>query len=670
MDLVLEWFSKLTDQPVSAFQELVTHIRPDDADDIESTTATIQAICYQLDHHPEIRARLRKALRIVLTESDAGSLYAESGILPNEGLFTEVWQRLSYKLLPPVLDSTSLKDNLHVIFPKRMDGKWLTKVPDDVLRQLLHAIRFDEVPGNFDRAWLAILDALVTISCRIAGIGVEPELMRHFRISTPDSSPFVAQLVEVRRFVEVARMAIQEGHPMQDDARHIDVLFAQGEEVVQRIRRNASRNGTSIRLTTYLLRLEQLIARARLLLAMVEDHIHPAGGHAQLDRMVSLWRELVAAECDRYNLRAHIRQSTGLLALEVTERASRTGEHYVTATRAEYWRMFRSALGAGAIVPIMAIQKVFIAQAKFPPLIEALLFSFNYGLGFVLIYVLQFTIATKQPAMTASHIAATLESVRGKRVALGRLAEMIACISRTQLIAIAGNVLLALPVAFVLALSWSWLVGTPILAPQKAALLVQDIHPWYSLALVHAAIAGVWLFLAGLISGYYDNLALYGRIADRLRQVGWLGRLIGPQRLQQLSNYIGDHLGGLAGNFFFGVLLGSTAFVGLILGLPLDIRHITFAAANVGLSLEVLGPALAWQEWLVALVGVLLIGAFNLAVSFCLALSVALRSRQVSFQRGGELLGLLWQILRQRPRAFFLPPRRSKAGGESSGSVK
>lgn len=658
MDVVLEWFAKIPEHPVSAFQRLVAQLRPRDVDDVASTTAALQALCYQLDHHPEVRANMREALRVLLLESDAGSLYAESGILSNEGFFTELGQKLSYKILPPVLDERSLKDNLHVIFPERMDGEWLALVPDEVVRQVLQALRFDEAGDLFERAWLAILDALLTISCRIAGIGVEPELMRHFRVSTPDSSPFVAQLVEVRDFVDSARKALQDGEPLQRDARHIDVLFAQGEEVVQRIRRNASRNGTSIRLTTYLLRLGQLISRARMLFAMVEDHIHRVEGDAQLDRMVALLRDLVAAECDRYNLRAHVRQSTSLLALEVTEKASRTGEHYVTTTRTEYWRMFRSALGAGAIIPLMAFLKVFIAKAQFPPLIEALLFSLNYGLGFVLIYILQFTIATKQPAMTASHIAATLETVRGKRVALGRLADMIACISRTQLVAIAGNVLLALPLAFLLAMLWFWLVGAPLVAPQKAELLVQDIHPWRSLALFYAAIAGVWLFLAGLISGYYDNLALYNRIPERLRQLSWLGRLIGSHRLRRLADYVGNHLGGLAGNFFFGFLLGSTGFVGLIIGLPLDIRHITFAAANVGLSLEVLGWGLAWQEVSLALLGVLLIGALNLAVSFALALSLAMRSRQVSFQRSGELVGLLWQMLRQRPRVFFLPPPR------------
>jgi len=38
------------------------------------------------------------------------------------------------------------------------------------------------------------------------------------------------------------------------------------------------------------------------------------------------------------------RQSVGLLALRVTENASRAGEHYITETRSEYFAMWRSAL--------------------------------------------------------------------------------------------------------------------------------------------------------------------------------------------------------------------------------------------------------------------------------------------------------------------------------------
>jgi site-specific recombinase len=72
------------------------------------------------------------------------------------------------------------------------------------------------------------------------------------------------------------------------------------------------------------------------------------------------------------------------------------------------------------------------------------------------------------------------------------------------------------------------------------------------------------------------------------------------------------------------VLLGITGYIGYLLSLPLDIRHVAFASANLGYATAVPARAL---EFLLYLVFVLLIGAVNLWVSFGLALYVALKAR-------------------------------------------
>jgi site-specific recombinase len=59
--------------------------------------------------------------------------------------------------------------------------------------------------------------------------------------------------------------------------------------------------------------------------------------------------------------------------------------------------------------------------------------------------------------------------------------------------------------------------------------------------------------------------------------------------------------------------------------------------------------------------GVALIGFTNLAVSFALALWVALRARGAEFRRTGELLALLWREFRARPGRFFLPSHAAPA---------
>jgi len=90
----------------------------------------------------------------------------------------------------------------------------------------------------------------------------------------------------------------------------------------------------------------------------------------------------------------------------------------------------------------------------------------------------------------------------------------------------------------------------------------RDIDPFGTPALFYAAIAGIWLFVAGLISGYYDNKALYTRMGQRVRQLRFMCRLLGPARCARVSQYIEDNLGGLMGNLFLGILRGANGTVG------------------------------------------------------------------------------------------------------------
>ena len=209
-------------------------------------------------------------------------------------------------------------------------------------------------------------------------------------------------------------------------------------------------------------------------------------------------------------------------------------------------------------------------------------------------------------------------------------------------------------------------LGWSAAQPAKAAHLLHDLHPWQSLALFHAAIAAVYLFLSGLISGYYDNLALYHRVPQRLRRVKWLRALLGEARLGRLANYVEHNLGALAGNFLFGCMLGFTPMVGVLLGLPLDIRHVAFAAANfayglVGVQFNVTLAALA-----LTFSGVLLVGFVNLAVSFSLALRVALRSRGISRVQTAGLWPRVLRRFLQRPRDFLWPPAATAGATGSS----
>lgn len=659
MEALLQQHLQDSGDPAKLIAVLTAKIRPPKACDADHAAHMIQALCHILGRRPELRTALRDALFELLCTRKPVSLYVESGVLPSTGFFSELHRRISHKLLPDAIDTGYLKDILALIFIRQDDDVWVSAVADACWLELLLALRFDEQPADdgLPVPLRGILDAVLVLSYRISSIGLEPELIRNEPALEEFASPFLTQNDEVGEYLEQFASVWQNPELELQDEKHILVLLDQCSQVIQKVRRTASRFGTSISLTFLLQRLTQQMERMEALLAILADLRQDKTGSSAQPLFVSLFKTLVSGECHKNDVRQHWQESLELLALRVTENASRTGEHYITSTRAEYFSLLRSAMGAGLVIAFMAALKLFAARQQLPPLTEALVFSLNYGLGFMLIHILHFTVATKQPAMTASAIAASISESGGKNRDLESLTSIIAQTLRSQLAAILGNVLIVVPMAMLIAWGVFTVSGTHFITPEKAHHLLADTDPIHSLAVFYAAIAGVCLFLSGLIAGHHDNLAVYNKIPQRLKQLRWLRRLLGQARLARVANYVENNLGALAGNFYFGCMLGGMTAIGTLFGLPVDIRHVTFSSAYLGFSLVGLDFTLAPQEVLLAVLGIALIGLTNLMVSFTLALSVAIKARKVTYAHWGMLLQSLGRRFRQHPGEFFLPPK-------------
>lgn len=124
----------------------------------------------------------------------------------------------------------------------------------------------------------------------------------------------------------------------------------------------------------------------------------------------------------------------------------------------------------------------------------------------------------------------------------------------------------------------------------------------------------------------------------------------------------------MAGNFLFGIMLGSTATLGYILGLPIDIRHIAFASANFIQGLMNINGSPEIGLIIVSFLGVLLIGLTNLFVSFTLTIIVALRARRVRFEQWKPLAKLVLTHFLTRPSDFFWPPKQPITVDDDSSS--
>jgi site-specific recombinase len=667
--------------------ELFAALRPRHPDDGTRATANVRTLCQLLMGNQQQVLALRNYMLRVLASRRHTSLYTDLGILSNDGFFSELRRRLSYRILPPALEDVYLSDALDQILYVKTDTRWISAVPAsdwlalfDILA-LADRTAFDEGLASDNHIALAgMLDAIRTLSYRICAIGLEPKLIRIHPEIEKFESPFLMQNVEVNAYLDGYARLLNGDSSNNEDAKHLLVMLDQCDGVVAKIRKNALNQGTSIALTYLLVALTQSIERLRKLLFLVDvtgQLPNPVNVERAYDAYVAglqnasaapaisprraaavtLGLELIEADNNKYAVQKLFADNIDLLARNVTEHASRTGEHYIAESRSVYGAMFLSSAGAGFIIGFMALLKILASYLRTAPLVEAFLYSLNYSFGFMLIHVLHFTVATKQPAMTASRIAAGLHSHDGRHIDLGSMSELIVKVLRTQLVSVLGNLALGIPVAYLIAVTYSALMGHHLVSPEKARHLLHDIDPVASLALFHAMIAGVCLFVAGLVSGYYDNKALYSRMAQRISQLRGLGRLLGQDRLHRLAQYIEDNLGGLMGNFYFGILLGTIGTLGDLLGLPIDIRHITFSAANFATALVGLDNQITWQVAVTSVVGILSIGTVNLLVSFGLALWVALRSRQVRFDHGILLLQILARRFWDGPADFFIAPR-------------
>lgn len=663
MEDILEQMGKPGADDIQLWVALVNRLRPPPNRVGERGSSEFGSLARLLEERDDLRLRLRRSLTSEFQRRKVVSLYVSSGLLPSTGFFSETARRISGRLLPEVVDPSYMKGVLSVVFHRVDDEVWVNTISDENWIAFINLIfatdpddapatATDEVPGPV----LELIEALRILSYQVCSIGLDPELVRIDPTLEEHESPFMAQNAELVSYLGHYKTWWHNRKTSVVDEKHLTVMLDQCRDVVIRIRRRAAKIGTSLSLTFKLERLQQHLDRVSVILMMLIRLREGRTVPSIAADITHLAKTVIHAECRKNKLSDYWGKNLELLSLRMTESASKTGERYIASNRSEHFGILRSAALGGLIIALMAALKLVLGWQGFAPLNGALAFCLNYGIGFALIHVLGGTVATKQPAMTANAIAASIGEAKGKHRNLDNLVELIVRTIRSQITAIVGNVGVAIPTAMLLSLLVFWGSGSHFLTHAESMRMLEDVNPLAG-TVFFAGIAGVCLFLSGLIAGYYDNLSAYGRIPQRLLQLRWPRRVFGEMRMQRVSAYVERNLGALAGNFFFGFLLGGVTALGVLFGLPLDIRHIAFSSAYVGYSIVGLDFAVPMQLALLSAAGVLLIGITNLSVSFALTLTVAMRARRITFAQGQDLVHLLLKRLLRRPHDFLFSPR-------------
>jgi site-specific recombinase len=610
----------------------------------------LRCLASALEAYAPYRAALSRQIFLTLDECSGINFLACMGLPGDRGFAAESVDRVMRRLLPEPVDRGSLTQLMGGLFPSPRDHKWLASVPDDVL------IRFGKALGEtldaqrcFAPLGRASLDAVALLATRISAVGLSEAIRMRSPSSSLRESPFFQLPRAVDAFVslhkeETPAQVLQQAHACQQ---LIDSCAAIAQVVVG----NLEERGVSIDvvyrlelITKSLDRLSELLVR----LAAASDSEVYVGSR---DLLV----KLLAARLTDRRLSEIARSNLHLLARKIIERAGHSGEHYITSSRAEYFKMLLSAGGGGVLTTATATLKFLVGWAHFAPFVEGILSATNYAGSFVLMQFLGLTLATKQPSMTAAALAASLKRTAG-HPDLTELVMLIARITRSQLAAAIGNVGLVIPASLALDFAHRLVLGHSFLDTSTADYVLHSLHPAKSGTIFYAALTGVLLWMSSIGAGWLENFIVYHRVAEAIAEHR-LGRWLGRGTMRSLARGLTHNVGGVGGSCTLGFLLGMTPIMGKFLGLPLDVRHVTLSTGALTLAVSSMGPsAVGVQGLLWSALGIAIIGTLNFGVSFVLALAVALRAREVDQADQVRLLRSVALTFLRSPKQFFLPP--------------
>lgn len=608
-----------------------------------------------LKSNPASANNFRHYIYTVFSERPFNLSLTEANILSENAFFPELKKRILNKVLPPVENENTvwyLIDN--VSFRPKKDLEYLHNIPENEIDEFLNILG---ISGFIERPNVKseLIFSMNILSWRVTGMALEVDVVRMAPEYRNFDNPFLALQNELEALAEDFKINPEiQLHSKDSRYKQIKIYAEQCQDFVNIAFKNSSKYGISGKINQSLLKIRQQTQRiSEIVNLLIIDQPEDV-----LIKSKQLIFNILSYKSHKNNISDLINDSTRLISHLITNHTAETGSHYITSSRKQYMKMFYKASGGGIIVGALCILKMLYGFMPGSDFFHAFLYSLNYAMGFVMIYLMGFTLATKQPAMTAATMTKVLSEQENTKTNYTEFADLVSKLFRSQFIAFVGNVLLSFPIALLIIYGLD-VFFSQNLAVEKSDRLLKDLNPFESKAILHACIAGFYLFISGIISGNIGNNSVFYQIPDRIAKNLPIKRMFGARFAKSLSKYYAKNWAGIVSNFWFGVFLGATAPIGLFFGLDLDIRHITFAAGNFAIGLYGKDFSVESSVFWISLITVFVIGFFNFLVSFSLSMFLAFRSRKMNFGEVREIYRAIFRYFLRNPLKFFLPLQSS-----------
>jgi site-specific recombinase len=613
----------------------------------------VQIFLDTVEAQPALQDKLRAWWLALADKVDMTTLLADFGFAPRNALFSEVAERLRTKLLPGSPETIDASELFMLALPVASDAKWIAALPEPLLQRMTALLRAPDATGITGAThWqYLLLDAITYCAGQILSTGFAPELRLRMSETAREAQPFHALIRDVEQLRRQVLAMPADPQAVEQAAQQLRDRLEACRSAAATVYAHLEDHGISVGLVFRIRQLRERILRVRDLLDCLLSATPTLAGARLLSKLV-----LVAQE--RRSLRALMASNSSLLAAKVAERSAETGEHYITRDGAEYRSMLAKASGGGAVMAFTTLAKFALYALALSPFWAGFAAGVNYALSFVLIQLLHFTVATKQPAMTAPAMAAKLKDL-GTGEAVEAFVDEVTHLVRSQVAAVLGNVLVVFPAVLVLCLLFALLKGAPTLSPETAAHSLKSLH-LLGPSVLFAAFTGVLLFASSIIAGWTENWFVLHRLDSAMQYNPRITHMLGTARAARWAQFLRENISGFAANVSLGFMLGLVPVIATFFGLGLDVRHVTLSTGQVAAAMATLGTQ-AWHTpgfwW--ALATLPLLGALNVTVSFYLAFRLAMRAQNVTGVERNNIYAAIRARLRRAPLGFFMPARSS-----------
>jgi site-specific recombinase len=599
-----------------------------------------------LERNREWKQRVAETLRSIVKDTSALDLFVNTGVSNQQGFTAELMDRLHFKLLPQAPEFSNLSSFFSQAFHHPSDFFWLREMEVSVFQQLIELFSFNEDPSeNWNSFIEDAKDAILLLSIQVSGGGLSSEIRKRTSVRSFKQLPFT----DLRPLAE-KMIATSDADERRVLAHQLEKLVDRCLLSVAEVYDHLNEYGVSIGIVFSLDRMETQLRRMRNLTELVVLH------EKNPEAVSSFIANLITQNIRSHSVRALFSHNLALISKKIVESSAETGEHYITRNRSEYLHNLEKAMGGGFITAFTCIVKILSYRLSISIFFGGLFASMNYSISFIAIQLFGFTLATKQPAMTAPALAARMNKVRDPK-ALEELVDETIHLMRSQFAAVLGNLYAVIPMMLIICFAWFYIFSEPLLGVEKAHYTMHSLSILGGMA-PYAAFTGILLWVSSVFAGWMDNWFIYHKLTAAISQNRRMIFVFGTSGAKRTALFFRKNISAFASNISLGFFLGMVPAIGVFLGLPIDVRHVTLSTGQLSAAVVTLGfSSLSHWEFWQAVIGIVVCGFLNVTVAFSMSMFVAIRARKIQTPERKLIYRAVWTRIKKQPFSLFYPPK-------------